>query len=55
MDAGGFLFAIIGLAILTVGILILFQLQKQQPQQVQQSEIIHPIYYSHMPIRPLVY
>ena len=62
LDAGTTLLAVIGIGIIVVGVLVL--MEKSRPAPVERKEVIvreRPVYprlgpyYSHLPVRHLVY
>ncbi len=64
LDAGTTLLAVIGIGIIVVGVLILMEKSRPAPtSQVKEVIVREPVYrpwalgpyYSHLPVRPLVY
>ena len=64
LDAGTTLLAVIGIGIIVVGVLILMEKSRPAPAEKSVKEVIvrerpwYPglgPYYSHLPVRPLVY
>lgn len=65
LDAGTTLLAVIGIGIIVVGVLILMERSRPAPAEKSVKEVIvrEPVYrpwalgpyYSHLPVRPLVY